>query len=678
MTAQVGDVNRHVLRLPPKLGLNNRALLRAGLSGLEPFVVPSKLETKRPEQADALLAWGWKNSAKKALHLARKHQMPVIRVEDAFIRSVYFGPGEPALGLVFDDLGVYYNTRSPSRLERLIHRELDGLEVQRARNLLRLWRQGRVSKYNHAREYHGELPEQYILVVDQTRGDLSIACGGANPSSFRSMLDAALDENPGYTVLIKLHPEVMAGKKEGHFDLGLLAKLPRVRLLGEDVHPARLIERAAAVYTVTSQMGFEALIWQKEVRTFGTPFYAGWGLTTDEARRPGVTSKASLEQLIYAALVDYPRYVDPETLLQCPVERVLEHIALQREMLDRFPEHLYATGLPRWKHFHVRRFFPYSKIKFVRSPRQVPAGATVLRWGRSPGEVAPPPNVRTFQLEDGFIRSVGLGASFATPSSWVADPCGIYFDASGPSQLETILETEEFEPSLLERARVLIEALVAEGVTKYNVGRAPWTRPAMSADIVLVPGQVESDASILYGSPFVRTNLALLRAVRASSPGSYLVYKPHPDVAAGLRRPGDSEFACKQWCDQVVDDAPMGRLLEIVDEVHTMTSLAGFEALLRGKKVVTYGQPFYAGWGLTEDRIPLTRRTRKLTLEELVAGALFLYPLYISGTTGRYTSPERALHELLSGRKPVIAKNHLESLLRSMIDFPLWRKLVAR
>lgn len=672
-------MNANLLSLPPKLGLNNRALLRAGLSGLEPFVAPSKLETERPERADALLAWGWKDSAKKALSLARKHHMPVIRVEDAFLRSVYFGPGEPALGLVFDDSGIYYDTSSPSRLEELIARELDGPEMERTRDLLQLWRQGRVSKYNHAREYQGELPEHYILVVDQTRGDLSIACGGGHPGSFRLMLEAALDENPNSDVLLKVHPEVMAGKKEGHFDLDLLAKHPRVRLLGEDVHPVRLIERAAAVYTVTSQVGFEALIWQKQVRTFAAPFYAGWGLTADDVRRPGTRDRVSLEQLVHAALVDYPRYVDPETLLRCPVERVLEHLALQRAMLGRLPTHLHAAGLPRWKRAHVRRFFPYCKIKFVGSPRRVPCGATMLRWGRSPDEVAPPPGVRTYRLEDGFIRSVGLGASFAPPSSWVADPSGIYFDSSSPSELENILENEDFDESLLRRARALIASLVAKGVTKYNVGRAPWARPPMSANVILVPGQVESDASILYGSPFIRTNLELLRTVRSSSAGSYLVYKPHPDVAAGLRRPGERESACAQWCDQLVEETPMGRLLEVVDEVHTMTSLAGFEALLRGKKVVTYGQPFYSGWGLTEDRNPLPRRKRRLNLEELVAGTLFAYPLYISRTTGRYTSPERAVRELLDPAASLEPENSpLEAVLRALCSRRFWRNFVAR
>ena len=163
---------------------------------------------------------------------------------------------------------------------------------------------------------------------------------------------------------------------------------------------------------------------------------------------------------------------------------------------------------------------------------------------------------------------------------------------------------------------------------------------------MLVPGQVETDASIAYGAPGVRSNLDLLRAVRARRPDAHLVYKPHPDVLAGKRPRGELEDEARRWCDEIVTDVPMHRLLEAVDELQVLTSLAGFEALLRGKPVVCHGSPFYAGWGLTEDVLPHPRRTRRLNLDELVAAALILYPTYVSRSSGAFTTPERALYEL--------------------------------
>ena len=172
----------------------------------------------------------------------------------------------------------------------------------------------------------------------------------------------------------------------------------------------------------------------------------------------------------------------------------------------------------------------------------------------------------------------------------------------------------------------------------------------MELRVILVPGQVETDASIAYGAPGIRRNIDLLRAVREANPAAYVLYKPHPDVLAKLRAAGQGEAEALRWCDEVVTDAAMGELLQQVDAVHVLTSLAGFEALLRGKAVTCYGQPFYAGWGLTVDIIPLARRSRRLALDELVAAALILYPVYLSRVTSRYTSPERVLDELQSWR----------------------------
>jgi capsular polysaccharide export protein len=240
----------------------------------------------------------------------------------------------------------------------------------------------------------------------------------------------------------------------------------------------------------------------------------------------------------------------------------------------------------------------------------------------------------------------------------------MYYDATAPSELEYLLQTTEFSADLVARARRLRERIVEKGLTKYNVGSSGWRRPDGATRIILVPGQVESDASIRYGAPVIRSNTGLLQAVREANPSAHVLYKPHPDVVAGLRMKGEGEDEAVRWCNEVVIDAAMGELLAAVDEVHVLTSLAGFEALLRGKIVSCYGQPFYAGWGLTNDHAPLARRTRRVTLDELVAGALILYPTYVSRTTGRFTTPERALDELLDWRQ------------KAKAGLPLWRRFL--
>jgi len=118
--------------------------------------------------------------------------------------------------------------------------------------------------------------------------------------------------------------------------------------------------------------------------------------------------------------------------------------------------------------------------------------------------------------------------------------------------------------------------------------------------VVLVPGQVEDDASIIYGADGM-TNLELLKATRENAPDAYIVYKPHPDVLAGNRKGHVDNKTARHYCDTIITDASLDSILDICDAVHTMTSLVGFEALVRKKSVTTYGLPFYAGWGLTTD-----------------------------------------------------------------------------
>lgn len=315
---------------------------------------------------------------------------------------------------------------------------------------------------------------------------------------------------------------------------------------------------------------------------------------------------------------------------------------------------LYALDFSFWKRPYVRQFFHGRQVRFVTEPNRVPAGGILIVWGMRDAGLALPDGVDILRIEDGFVRSVGLGADLIRPMSWVIDDLGIYYDATRPSRLECILAEMAFDDTALRRAAALRERIVASRLTKYNVGAGGWQRPDHERRVILVPGQVETDASIAYGAPegicAVRRNMDLLRAVREANPDAWVVYKPHPDVLAGLRVKGIDEDAALRWCDEQVIDVPMGEMLDGVDDVHVITSLAGFEALMRGKRVTCYGQPFYAGWGLTTDMAPLSRRSRQLSLDELVAGALIEYPRYISRRSGQSTTPEQALDELLAWR----------------------------
>ncbi|MCP9928026.1 capsular polysaccharide biosynthesis protein [Cyanobium sp. CH-040] len=605
------------------------------------------------ESLDAVLAWGRKPSARVAERLARRRGLSLWRCEDAFLRSLALGADSAPLGLVLDDGGIYYDAAAPSRLERLIAGPHTPAELGRAEAIRRLWREQRVSKYNGAREASAP-PEPFVLVVDQTAGDLSIALGGAGPVSFPAMLAAALAHHPGRTVVVKTHPDVVRGRKRGHFPSSLLQD-PRIRLEASGGHPTALLERAEAVYVVTSQLGFEALLWGRPVHCFGMPFYAGWGLTHDHLPRPPRRGPRALGDLIHAALVDYAVYIDPHRHKACAVEELIGAIGLQRRLRTQMPERIEAFGFTPWKQRVLRRFLAGSRLGF-RFPWQRPGrGAeAVAIWGRrarpSLLRVVERRGLPLLHAEDGFLRSVGLGADLIDPISWVIDRRGIYYDAGAPSDLEQLLSSGAWSEGQLARAGRLRRRLVEEAITKYNLRASPWRRPERARRVVLVVGQVESDASIRLGAPEVRSNLGLLRAVRAAEPDAHLIYKPHPDVVAGLCRQGTGEAVAGDWCDEVLVDAAIQQLFTQIDALHVLTSIAGFEALLRGLEVHTWGLPFYAGWGLTHDRLRCDRRGRPLPLDALVHAALIDYPRYVSRHSGLFIEPEQAIDELLAWR----------------------------
>jgi capsular polysaccharide export protein len=615
-------------------------------------------------RVDAVAGWGHKPTAARARAYARQHRLPYLALEDGFLRSVGIAASEPPLSLIVDERGIYYDARGPSGLEELLQNDerLDdpALLARAARFRHRLVETG-VSKYNHAPD---ELPPELadadglVLVADQTYDDASVIGASADASTFERALAQALDEHPRARVVVKVHPATVAGKKRGYLAGKRFAS--RVTVVGADVNPQALLRRARHLYVCSSQLGFEGLLAGVPVTCFGHAFYAGWGLTDDRHRQslPRRSRRLSLDQLTAGALLLYPRYRAPLSKARGQAEQVLEHLALQRRVFAENRRNFVCFDMSYWKRPFVRRYLraPGHTVRFAASTRELesvaePQQLTAVVWAsRKTAELsewAAARGIPLWHMEDGFLRSAGLGSDLTAPGSLVLDPDGIYYDPSRPSRLENILQSAQFSRDELERAARLRQLVIASRISKYNLPAADRlelrARPAQR--VLLVPGQVADDASVRLGTQAVGDNLSLLRAVRLANPDAYILYKPHPDVLSGNRRGSLHDHTSPAW-DLVVGQVPVAACLDVAHEVHTMTSLVGFEALLRGLPVVTYGQPFYAGWGLTEDRAPLPRRTRRLSLDELVAGALLRYPRYVSWSARCFCSAEDKVLEL--------------------------------
>ncbi len=382
--------------------------------------------------------------------------------------------------------------------------------------------------------------------------------------------------------------------------------------------------------------------------------------------------RRALRDAFRAAAVQPFEYLDPFSGEEIDIAEAIELCGFWRRMVHSNRDISAAIGFASWKQATVAPLLwdGSSDVPFSSSPRSVSSHDRIAIWKSRTSASAlakvEASEAELIEVEDGFIRSAGLGADCVPPLSIVLDRVGIYFDPRHPSELERLLQEGRFSDETLDRARRLRELIVVLGISKYAAGIEPLSRHQTGKRHLLVPGQVEDDRSIICGGGRVRTNLELLRRVRERQPDAYIIYKPHPDVEAGHRTGAIPDKLCLTLADEIVRDQPISSVIAMVDEVHVNTSLAGFEALLREKPVTTYGVPFFAGWGLTEDlgAVP-PRRTARRTLDELVAAALLLYPRYLDPVTNVPCPPETLVRRLAEGaadasRRPLVRLRHLQ------------------
>lgn len=656
----------------------------AGNTQLLSFIPNSKIKKIRlgsiPRSDSYIVGWGNKPNTHKAKKFSDKYSLPYVRLEDGFISFL----GHPStdktrLSLIQDAVGIYYDARHPSRLEELCCESMSYEEGERADLLIRNIISSGASKYNHTRcalpKSVAELGDDCILVVDQTANDQSIIGGLANADSFQVMLRTAIEEHPDKNIIIKTHPDVLIsglkGNKKGHFSPEGLPS--NVHLLTVDCSIPALLNKVSDVYAVTSQLGFEALLHGKNVHCFGMPFYAGWGLTNDFISCSRRQTRLSLSQLVHSALIRYPLYLHPETNALCEVEEVVDWLGLQIAKQGVI-NICYAFGFSFWKRAFIKQFVGRmaSQVVFINNKdnleQVIKEGAfndsgprnSVLLWGRSRASWANTlkPYTDVWFMEDGFLRSVGLGADLRRPSCLVIDRKGMYYDAQDGSDIVDICNDQTLSQRQINRAKKLIILIKEQSITKYNVGRkhdvplllSELREAAAGRDIIVVPGQFENDLSIACSLGNIKTNFELLKQVRSDHPNAYIIFKEHPDVYSGVRPGALGADRAAEFSDLYLADIDMDSLLQCCDRLCTLTSLAGFEALLRGKEVTVYGSPFYAGWGLTTDKVKLPERKANLSLPELVYAAMIEYSRYVDWSTGCLTGPEQAVLSLSNER----------------------------
>jgi capsular polysaccharide export protein len=386
-------------------------------------------------------------------------------------------------------------------------------------------------------------------------------------------------------------------------------------------------------------MGLEALLLDRRVYCYGENFLSGWSLTHDHPMLL-VKGKQTLEDVATTILFKAHTYYDPIFEKDSTIEDVLRFYKRTLTISQQNLGALKAFGFPWWRRPYVKPYlFTFSpKLSFSYKRSSIKTTDRVILWGKQPKQLFAQ---KVMRMEDGFLDSKSPSVNLSFPYSLVLDWRGVYYNAHQPSDLESILNHFNINQELVRRAQALRKLILNQRPKNSQTDHLPkdWQT---HKNRILVVGQADNDPSIKFGST-IRTNKELLQKVRADYPGAFIIYRPPAHTKQGFLT--DKELTT--LCDNVmIPDQSLQTAFNHVQHICTRTSLVGFEALLRQKSVVTYGQPFYANWGLTEDRFPLDRRVKKRTLDELVAAVYIVYPSYFDWDTGLLCEPEDIIERL--------------------------------
>ncbi len=647
----------------------------------------SKILEDFSNQTTLAAVWGIdKNEVNKlAEKEAKERDVPILRLEDGIFRS--YGLEDHSYSLYKSMKGIYYNSLEESNLEELLNSDW---QISKEENdyyelCLEMIIKYNISKYNDGIDFTKDKLVQNgkknILLIDQTFGDKSIEFGMASAADFSSMFKNAMNDFSNSNIYVKIHPEVYMGKKQGYL-LREIEKLSdidkeKIILIKENENAPSVISYMDEIHVVTSQVGFDALLRGKTVICYGVPFYANWGATIDFKKTDRRIKNRSVGEIFTALAIKLTEYVNPFTEKKGELLDVLEYISLQKRH-KKFNELVfYNTKL--WKKTVLNKFLGVNKSKYIYSEESLSLARKenkeVATWGYAEEKN----KFGSFLcIEDGFIRSSGLGSDIEAPLSLVVDKSGIYFNPKKESDLEKILNNEKFTKYELLIGQKIIKELIDSKVTKYNVGTELSIHNIRKIHegkkIILVVGQVEGDASILLGSVKIKNDYELLEKVSELRSGEVIVYKPHPDILSGNRSCSQSpeenmRILKENFPNNIYYMEKDGNIIEcfnVSDEVHVITSTAGLEAILREKKVFTYGLPFYGGYGLTNDHEKFHRERRKVTKEELIFACYGVYPRYKFPKDNAYTNALSVIRHLSSVKNKKINKTIINKIKRKV------------
>lgn len=615
------------------------------------------------------VVWGYKEPVRLKKYAEQK-RIPFFRMEDGFIRSVQLGAEKSfPLSMCIDSKALYYDATEESDLEIILNEfdfNSDPRLLERARHGIELIKEMNISKYNNVNEkdvesIYGPKLKKRVLVVGQVEDDQSIKRGCEVTMNNNDLVWIAKMENPDAEIIYKPHPDVLFGKREMQSNPDDVVGIASV--IREPLSLTDAFNTIDHVYTITSLSGFEALLRGIPVTTMGSPFYSGWGLTDDRQVNTRRTRVLTIEEVFAAAYILYPTYINPFTKKIIQLEEALDIMG----NLKKFNEaskgdgssiHRYILGIDENQKSIFTALFPDDHIVFISLNESNQDFRKRVKIGKKSNHflyvsedymdnklvaVANDEGINVEVISDMFTHLLTSENKVAGKKTFsiMIDNC-----SEESHQLLDLLNEFNFkdDKELMKQSSELLEHYLKSGVSITNVSNGleeSYEIDDSNATKILVLGMNESVKKNLM------TNKDLIWMAKSENPDAQIIFKPHPEELIGNPHI-ISKYNMLSSVIVLEDPTNLSAIMGSVDHIYTLDSMGGLEGILRNKKVTTFGNPVYAGWGLTDDRGLVEGRNRKLSPTELFAGIFVKHTIYINPFTKKICSFTEAINLLKS------------------------------
>lgn len=595
------------------------------------------------------------------------NQLSIQYLDFGFLSSKFCKQGNlQPIALAYDDLAPYFSEKA-SDLELLLSQYDFNSEpelIDRADTFIE-----KLLKFDldEKKQIYGEKTKQRILILGQAEDDLYVTQGSGQQYSGNDLVSMAYLEHPEAQIIYKPHADVLHHRRKGLSNPKDVEHL--CQILGEAFDLVDALEDVDQVYTISAPEAFEAIIRGIKVTTLGKPYYAGWGLTDDRQSYERRNRVLSLQEFVVGYYLKYLKYYDPGYNKLTELEDAFERLIAFREMesvktefnnkieLDK-QANILESYEPKpvikntffiycsleWRPI-FESLYQHQKLIFLKKPMTpqvfIETWAKKIKFCQDAvlmiqsdiaekflWDFAQKNHIPVYFVREGLIDGKSLlNKKFSIAMDSKA-PFNSYHEISDMENLLLSCDLTQ-EPQWLEKVKALIENLYLSDKQFYkNTWNANTAYGEKKNKRVLVIGEAEDDINIKLASPIKFSANELVELAYLENPDAQIIYKPFRGYlnakVAGHLNPYNVQHICTLLTDDILPE----QSLETIDHVYTLTSNLGFSALLRGIQVTTLGCPFYAGWGLTDDRQSIERRSKTLSLYELVAVIYFQYFKY--------------------------------------------------